>query len=108
MQNSLADHPGAVARYCTSTAKESKESKTMEPNAIDEIARKLAQMLAPPPAGKNDIWDIGDIAQYLRYKKNTVYCKVLRHPTFPNPKILPTGAKRYRASEVKMWALRER
>jgi predicted DNA-binding transcriptional regulator AlpA len=59
------------------------------------------------PANR-DLWDAGDIAEYVRLSKKTVQSHLVEKPGFPRAIILATGGRRWVSSEVKAWVLRRR
>ena len=61
---------------------------------------------------KSELWDVTEIARYLKLAKSTVQSRILRHPDFPPALRLPTseqgGGRRWLAKEVKRWAMKHR
>jgi predicted DNA-binding transcriptional regulator AlpA len=70
--------------------------------AIRELISRLDRPLT------NELWDAEDIATYVRLSKKSVQNHMLDMPGFPRPVVLPTGGRRWVASEIKAWVLRHR
>lgn len=67
-------------------------------NFIDELRHELAR-------GSDDaIWDYDDVANYLKVKRETVKKMKVNDPSFP--KAVHYARGRFRAGEIKEWALR--
>jgi hypothetical protein len=61
----------------------------------------MAQNIEPTPAG--EIWDIHDLARYLRLKESTVYTMRTRAPESLPPS-MPTLGLRWNSETVRKWA----
>lgn len=73
---------------------------------IDDLATRIAARLR-----KDDLWDAGDVAAYLKCERRTVLEYYAPMVGFPKAIRLPTntGSKsaspRWRADQIKEWAL---
>lgn len=67
---------------------------------LHELRRQHAQ--------EDDLWEVQQIADYMKLKRQSVHNKVLKEPGFPTGVILPTGGRRWLAKEIKAWVVRRR
>ena len=89
---------------------------TAEQLATDQaiLSQILDELRRQRTSAKDELWDADDIASYLRYRKSTVQNKTLSAPGFPRAVILVNdadskkGTKRWKAEEVRAWALKIR
>jgi len=61
----------------------------------------------------NDLWDVNDIAEFLRLSKSSVQSRVICRRDFPRCVRIPTGdtglgGRRWIANEIRDWVLRHR
>lgn len=83
------------------------------PEQHELFSELLKEIRALRMSGKDELWDVSDIATYLRYAKSTVHNKIITIPTFPRAVVIATadarnGTKRWKAEEVRQWAIRIR
>lgn len=73
---------------------------------------KLEKLLERSMLSDNTLWDMNDIAAYMRLSKSTVQQRVINITGFPRAIKLPTtdngGQRRWQPNEVKAWAKRYR
>lgn len=74
-----------------------------------QILERIEQKLSPPAFAKIALWNIDDIAIYLKRNRKTVMGRVVYHPDFPKAIRLPsaTGGRAqplWKATEVIRWA----
>lgn len=79
---------------------------------IDELAEAIAGKIRPPVPLDQALWNIGDIAGYVRKSKNVVQQRMICLPGFPKPIRLPamnpgklegSGHPLWNAKEVIDW-----
>ena len=76
---------------------------------ITKLADALAVRIRPRIPASVQLWDLDDIAEYLRLSKVSVQSRIACLPDFPKAIRLPTDGKksghpRYKAAEVISWA----
>ncbi|MCZ4281670.1 hypothetical protein O4H49_12845 [Kiloniella laminariae] len=76
----------------------------------EEILIGILEELRKQNRTSREIWDLEDIADYLKLAVNSVARRVVTIEGFPIPVQLPTsekgGHKRWYANEVKQWVRR--
>lgn len=83
-------------------------STTQQPSEAELLTAVRELMARVERSLSSDLWDADDIACFLRLEKKTVQNHYLGNPKFPKPVVLPTGGKRWIASEVKAYAMNRR
>lgn len=71
--------------------------------AVDKLTTEFERQQAM----LNDLWGAEEIAQHLKLKTRSVQQAIInpkRNPTFPKPKLLPTGGRRWARDEVIDWS----
>lgn len=72
-------------------------------SAVEQLTQKLGRM----EAMQNDLWGAEEIADHLKLKVRSVQQAIInrkRNPSFPAPKILPTGGRRWERQQVIEWS----
>lgn len=63
-------------------------------------------------AANDEIWNVDDIARYLRLSRSSVQSRVICRKDFPRAVRIPTnnglGGRRFYAKEIKQWVKRNR
>lgn len=76
------------------------------------ILEKILHVLETQNNQQSDLWNVDDIARYLKLGKASVQNRILNKNKFPRPFVIPTtetgGAKRWKSKEVKKWTERFR
>lgn len=76
------------------------------------LLEKILDALEMQNSQQADLWNVDDIARYLKLGKASVQNRILNKNNFPRPFVIPTtengGAKRWKSKEVKQWANRFR
>lgn len=76
--------------------------------AIQEILEELRYQNT-----SDALWDVADIARYMRLSKSTIHSCIISRQDFPRAVRVPTsktglGGRRWFAKEVKQWTTRHR
>lgn len=84
------------------------ENAAAQPPGTNDLLSGILSELRRQSAKDSDLWEIGEVADYLRLKKKSIYNSILKSESFPKPIILPSDGRRWVAKEVKAWALNQR
>ncbi|WP_321389318.1 hypothetical protein [Emcibacter sp.] len=72
------------------------------------ILKKILEEVEKQNINQAELWDLGDLARYLKMSKSYIQHCIIGKNGFPPPIVLPTtekkGAKRWKSKEVKDWA----
>ncbi len=73
----------------------------------DKLLKGILDELQKLNRTSQDVWDMSDIASYMKFDEDHIRRRVITIPGFPFPAQLPTsekgGHKRWFATEIKEW-----
>ena len=79
---------------------------------IDNLLYEILNELKRRDYLSSELWDVNDIAKFLRLSKSSVQSRIICRQDFPRCVIIQTtnnrGTRRWLAKEVKAWSMKHR
>jgi predicted DNA-binding transcriptional regulator AlpA len=79
---------------------------------LEKLLLEILNLLKAQQATNADIWNVDDIALYMRLSRSSIQSRIICRKDFPRAIRIPTenglGGRRWYAREVKHWVSRNR
>ncbi len=79
---------------------------------MEKLLLEILNELKAQKAERSEVWNVDDIANYMRLSRSSIQSRVISRKDFPRALRIPTdngmGGRRWYAKEVKEWLSRNR
>ena len=79
---------------------------------MEKLLLEILNELKSQSAANSEIWNVDDIARYMRLSRSSIQSRVICRKDFPRAVRIPTdkgaGGRRWYAREVRHWVSRNR